>query len=483
MADNAPGEGMSKSAKKRAAKKARDEAFAENNVEEAPAPPPPPAPKAKGKAKAAPAPEPEPKAKAKGKGKAAPEPPAQPKAEPKAKGKAKAKAEPEPTPPPPPPAPKAKGKAKAKAKAAPVPEEEPVVEKKNDELINYVMDDGTGGAWEVCSGLSKKAERSKKKAEEAKKAELMPTNIKRVPGAEFADEKPTGKKDVSQAAAAEVKRILASKAEEEGKPAGPALTSISMTIPEPRIGVVIGPKGANITMLQNELNVKIDTAGGVFTITGTADDVARAQGAVNDLITKGYTALQYEGFTENIMNIHPSAFPDLIGKQGCVVQAIKKALGVELKFDDVPPKSAPGKKGKVTLAGKTENVEQAKQVINDILMYQHHDITHPGETHETVDVEPWAYRYIIGKAGSELKHIQHNWKVRVCIPREHSTFEQVLIIGPPDAVSRAKTYIEKLIWNAENNAKGRDRTDNTAADPWGEEEEEEPWMKQYMYKR
>ena len=32
---------------------------------------------------------------------------------------------------------------------------------------------------------------------------------------------------------------------------------------------------------------------------------------------------------------------------------------------------------------------------------------------------------------------------------------------PQDQVDRAKAYIDKLIWNAENNAKGRDKV------PWG----------------
>jgi hypothetical protein len=33
--------------------------------------------------------------------------------------------------------------------------------------------------------------------------------------------------------------------------------------------------------------------------------------------------------------------------------------------------------------------------------------------HEELDVEEWAFRYIIGSKGSEMKHIQHNWKVTV----------------------------------------------------------------------
>ena len=35
------------------------------------------------------------------------------------------------------------------------------------------------------------------------------------------------------------------------------------------------------------------------------------------------------------------------------------------------------------------------------------------QVHEELEVENWALRYIIGSKGSEMKHIQHNWKVTV----------------------------------------------------------------------
>mmetsp|Transcript_99195 Transcript_99195/g.318273 ORF Transcript_99195/g.318273 Transcript_99195/m.318273 type:complete len:159 (+) Transcript_99195:237-713(+) len=158
-------------------------------------------------------------------------------------------------------------------------------------------------------------------------------------------------------------------------------------------------------------------------------------------------------------------------------------MNVEINFQDVPKGSPPAKKGKVMLAGSEKDVEKAKNVINNILMYKHDELTHPGQVHEELDIEEWCYRFLIGRAGSEMKHIQHNWKVRVDIPREHSINEKVLIVGELDAVTRAKAYVDKLIWNAENQSKGRDKADNATADPWGDEEPEEPWMKSYMYKR
>mmetsp|Transcript_154492 Transcript_154492/g.494149 ORF Transcript_154492/g.494149 Transcript_154492/m.494149 type:complete len:508 (-) Transcript_154492:63-1586(-) len=507
MSDAAQGEGMSKSAKKRASKKVRDEA----HEEEAPAaptpvPPPPPKakakaasapepqqsqPKAKGKAKAAPAepPNAEPKAEPKAKAKAEPEPPAP---APKAKGKAKAAPAPAPAPEPEPPAPKAKdqGKQKAKAAAKPVEEEKEKPKQEEEETVNFVIDDGSGAAWETSTGMSKKAEKRAQKAQEVVKGpngNALP--VQNVVGMAPASAQAAPRsKGPSQSVAADVERILAMKndavVEEKPKEVESNLSSVTIHVPEPRIGIVIGPKGAKIKLIQEKTGVKtIDTQGSVFTIVGEPKAVAAAEAAIKELVEKGYCALAFEGFAENIMNVYPSAFPDLIGKQGAVVRKIKEELNVEINFQDVPKGSAPTKKAKVTLAGSEKDVEKAKTVINNILMYCHDELTHPGQVHEELDIEPWAYRYIIGRAGSEMKHIQANWKVRVNIPRENSANDKVLIVGEAEPVSKAKAYVDKLIWNAENNAKGRDKADTAIADPWGDEEPVEEWMKGYMYKR
>ena len=209
----------------------------------------------------------------------------------------------------------------------------------------------------------------------------------------------------------------------------------------------------------------------------------QAEAAIRDLVDKGYTSIAFEDFSENFVKVHPSSFPDLIGKEGSIVKAIKKETGCEINFPDVPKNSQLNKTYKVMLAGSTKQVDLAKQIINDICMYYHHEITHPGFVHEELEVENWALRYIIGSKGSEMKHIQHNWKVKVNVPRDHSVNQKVVIVGEKDQVDRAKAYIEKLLWNAENNSKGRDKVDNDGGDQWGDEGADEPWMAQYLYKR
>lgn len=512
MAD-VEGGGQSKSAKRRAAKKAKE---AEAAVPEAP--PPAAESKVKAKAKAKPEakakaepkvePKVEPKAKAQPKAQPKAEPKVEPKVEPKAESKAKGKAKAQPTPEPqakaaPEPKaaaakPKAKtsAKAKSKAPAKPVVEEEEEPKKKEDELINYVMDDGSGGAWEVCSGLTNKQQKRKERMEEKKREEKMvaaqmgsgqaPKNF--VPGMSPIDPKAAQaqKLAANQAASAEVARILAQKNAEAEKPTANLATAVVKCTDEKRFGIVIGKGGATIKAIQEKTKVnRIDTAGGLFTITGPAAGVAEAEACIQELITKGYCHLLYEEFSENFVQVHPQYFPDLIGKEGSVIKEIKSKLSVEITIPPVPGNdvtSKSSKKYKVTLAGNAQNVEKAKEVINDITQYYHHEVTHPGVTHAELEVDKWSFSYIIGKGGSELKHIQKNWDVKVYIPREFSVNTNVCIVGEPNSVERAKTYVEKLLWTRENQVRGgRDKVDD--GDVWGEEEDVEPWMKEYIYKR
>eukprot|EP00929_Paragymnodinium_shiwhaense_P030964 TRINITY_DN1744_c0_g1_i6.p2 TRINITY_DN1744_c0_g1~~TRINITY_DN1744_c0_g1_i6.p2 ORF type:complete len:494 (-),score=198.76 TRINITY_DN1744_c0_g1_i6:93-1574(-) len=489
---------LSKSAKKRAAKKARDEA---HGAEEA-APPAPkapePAPKAKAKAKAATsAPAGYPEAKAKAKAKA--EPKVEPKAEPAPKAKAKAKAAaaaPAPAPAPEP-APKAKAssKSKAKAKAAPVEEAPPPPPAEFQAMDPWSIDDGSGPAWDVTTGKSKKQERREQRVKEeqaAMKANPKAVGDKYIPGlagAPIPGMAPPGagnKANVSQsvnltgaAAAAAAKAAAAAAAAENAKPSG---STAFVKVPEDRIGIVIGPKGAKIKLIQEKTGTRIDTSGEQFTITGPPDGVADAERAVLDLVQKGYTHLAFDDFAENCCMVPGTSFPDLIGKQGCIVQAIKKELNVEVSF---PPttKGGENKKYKVTIAGATKNVEKCKEVINDIVQFGHHEVTHPGIGHEEMEVPEWCYAAVIGKKGCELRHIQNSYKVTVKIPRADSVNQNVILIGETYQIPKAKNYIEKALWNFQNQVKGRDRSDGSPEDPWGDEEPMEDWMKSYMYKR
>ncbi|CAK0911462.1 unnamed protein product [Prorocentrum cordatum] len=490
---------MSKSAKRRAAKKARDAA-----AEEPAKPPEPevkkaePAPKAKGKAKAKAEPAPaaaEPTPKAKGKAKAAPkaaaEPaPAAPKAaaEPKPKADAKKKAD---------------GKAAAKPKAkAKKEDEEPAAPaappaKTNDFTYTFV-DDGKGGDWEVSTGMNAKRAKQQKKLEERKilEAQVLKTaGGKAVPGAAAAMNMVPGMAgykagptvDQSLMATPEqIAKIMATKAPAAEEKPKEAVSVAEVKVPEDRVGIVIGPKGATLNMVKEKTDVKSIQlpAGGILRIEGKPENVAQAQQAFEELVAKGFTSLSYENFKSDAVKVPTNALPDLIGKEGCIIRAVKDALKVEITMpkSSGPPGSGP-KRTMVTIAGKGENVEKAKEVINDIVMYYHHEITHPGDVHEELEIEEWNYRFIIGKAGSELRHTEKNYKVRVRIPRDETPNRNVVVVGEKRNVERAVAYIHNVIAKAAE-PRGRGAGDK-AEDFWGEEDDisGDPELSRYLYKR
>ncbi|CAE8648461.1 unnamed protein product, partial [Polarella glacialis] len=352
-----------------------------------------------------------------------------------------------------------------------------------------------GGDWEDVSGLSKKEQKrqDKRLADEEEARMISAMTKKAIPGMGPASGNIPGmapaKGASSQDIDARLKSVgsaataaLRAEAEEAAKKAANS-TSVTINVPEAKIGVLIGPKGSTIKMIQEKSGVtRIDTSGEVFTIMGPPQAVAMAEHAIRELLEKGYTSMAFEDFREELIPLHPSVFPDLIGKQGCVIKALKTELGVEISIPEVPKNAAPGKKFKVSVAGSIAAVEKGKQVVLDIAMFGHSEATHPGVSHAEIEVPDWQYRFLIGKAGSELRHIQNNYKVKVNIPRDHSACQNVVVVGLEGDVERAQVYIEKVLWNAENQSKGRDREDKTIGDGYTEEPEED-WMKAYMYKR
>jgi hypothetical protein len=100
-----------------------------------------------------------------------------------------------------------------------------------------------------------------------------------------------------------------------------------------------------------------------------------------------------------------------------------------------------------------DNVIRAKALIKELIQYYHTEITHPGIVHEELDIPTSYYNYIIGAKGSEIKHIQANFKVSVHIPNLESINKNVVVVGMPTNVESAKKYMLKIIDNVINGVK------------------------------
>merc|ERR1719401_3118048 len=117
---------------------------------------------------------------------------------------------------------------------------------------------------------------------------------------------------VSQSVSAPINAAAtaAAVAEKEKEPEKSNSSTVTVKVPEAKIGIVIGPKGSKIKLIQEKTGARIDTSGDVFTITGPPAGVREAEAAVKELVDKGYTALEYDDFQENFVACHPSYFPE-----------------------------------------------------------------------------------------------------------------------------------------------------------------------------
>ncbi|CAE8735274.1 unnamed protein product [Polarella glacialis] len=398
---------------------------------------------------------------------------------------------------------KADKKAKAKPKANPKggktvaknaqPEE---AEEQDTTLFAgppVVLDAGEADGWEVATSVPKKvALRQQRKAEEEEFERMAAAAARRAQGGPSGQGKAipgmapvTEAKPAAKAASKKEDGLKLTPEQEKAAAERAAMESQSVTVPEKMIGRVIGPKGATLKLIQEKTGVtKIDTSGEIFTVLGPPKAVALAVMAIRELCEKGYTSLSYDDFSTAFVLVHPSMFPEIIGKQGAVIKKFKEELQVEVGIPEIPPEAMKGtKKYKVTLAGSNAAVEKAKAALTDIVMVYHSEMTHPGIVHEEVEVEPWQLNWVIGTKGSEIRHIQNNFKVKFYISGQFSENPAHVIVGEPNDVTRAKAYIEKILYS-EAKPTGRETASGKFdGDGWAAEEQHEDWMDGYIYKR
>ena len=133
------------------------------------------------------------------------------------------------------------------------------------------------------------------------------------------------------------------------------------------------------------------------------------------------------------------------------------------------------------MAGNKEKVQQAKDLIIELTKYYHTSVTHPGQIHVEMDVPSALYNYIIGARGSEIKHIQANFKVSVHIPNVDTISKNVLVVGDPHGVKGAEKYIQKIIDQAVADKEAAEKMNDAWVDGEPEDAAHEQWMDAYAH--
>ena len=190
--------------------------------------------------------------------------------------------------------------------------------------------------------------------------------------------------------------------------------------------------------------------------------------------------------------------PEIIGKGGSSIHTLKDQLGVHVTIPSGTSRNN-DTKVKILIAGPKEKVAQAKTVIKEITEFYHSSVTHPGVVHAVMDCPDRLHNLIIGPKGSEIRHIENNFKVSVYIPNAETVNKSVVVVGESEGVSAAHRYMCKIIsqagneeasaaagfhkdWGVAGNKEGKvkgGKADVNEADEGPEEE----WMKEYMYSR
>jgi len=246
----------------------------------------------------------------------------------------------------------------------------------------------------------------------------------------------------------------------------PVAESVSsqITVESKKVGLLIGQKGKTKLALQRATDTEItmpkvdkEFTGPVeIIVTGPLDGVNNCIHALNELVTKGYCNLLADAdFHEGYVAVNPKHLPIIIGPKGAHIKAIESHTSVKITTPTGFSKTAPNgenilpSKVKIGLAGSRDKLTIARNLILELIKYQHTIITHPNIIHIEMDIASNYYNFIIGSKGSEIKHIQANYKVTVIIPNAESGHEKLLILGEETAVLNAEKHILKVIEKAE----------------------------------
>lgn len=274
---------------------------------------------------------------------------------------------------------------------------------------------------------------------------------------------------------------------------GETVTDVKILEDKAHVARIIGPQGSILQGLQNEFSVKLDIANEMVNITGPKDGVDACMKAITDILTKGYASFTFgDDFAEEKLKINPRQVADLVGPGWQNVNAIKAKLNVEIGILDAPkpgtvlPKTGPAskqqqKKATVVIGGHAGDVKKARVVIEQLLTKFYHEITHPDMIMKEIECDPWYLNMVIGRGGSEIKHMQNSWGVKVYIPSETNGNENIVVVGHESSVQKTEKHIASILWSAANKPQRGEERFGGGDD--GDDDVEEAWMADYMYKR
>ena len=212
---------------------------------------------------------------------------------------------------------------------------------------------------------------------------------------------------------------------------------------------LIGAKGATLQQLQQGTGAKIDmpkkdSGSTKVQITGPSEGVRAAKGAIDSLISKGYSTITHPGYVHDDLSVPDDKMGHIIGPSGAYIKAIQDKTKTRINLPDKDSGSS-----RVTIVGKKDDVRSARLAIKELLTDGYSPLTHENFVKREVAFPADKLHVLIGSKGQTIKSIQGNSKARIRIPERSAAQGQqevlIAVVGTAEQVAQAEKEIKRLL--------------------------------------
>lgn len=214
-------------------------------------------------------------------------------------------------------------------------------------------------------------------------------------------------------------------------------TERHISIPVNMVGVVLGKGGSTIKQLQESsgANLSMDKNGSMLKVEGTKKQVELAEQAVEEVLVKNR-------IVDEALPLSPKSVAVFTANSACVIRDIQKSSGANIDLDR--------KNSTVRVHGLEANVTKAGQAL--VAMMKDIDEKY---IREIVSIQRFHVPVIVGRSGATIKELQSDSGAVLEVDKINF---QVIIMGLPESVAKAKAKVDELLaseeWTAPSNPWG-----------------------------
>jgi predicted PilT family ATPase len=199
---------------------------------------------------------------------------------------------------------------------------------------------------------------------------------------------------------------------------------------------IIGRGGENVRQLMNkhDVNIKVpssDQQSSIIVVTGPKAYVESAKQALLNKVKeleKEKAEKELKSF-EIKVDVKPEYHPKIIGHKGGVISKFRTDFDVNIQL----PKRDHPEQSIITITGYESNAIKARDAIMEKIR------EFESMMREEVMIDNRVHSMIIGKKGSEIRKIQHEFNVEIKLPRNGDPNpDMVIIMGAEEGVLDCK---------------------------------------------